>query len=96
MDNEEKEILSEELENAVEARRLSQHPFIIEFFKNMEQALWLQFKSSHPDNGKERERIYLQMTLLEEFKNHFSSAIDDGSIALEDIQKMLQEAENGR
>jgi hypothetical protein len=72
-----------------EAARFLQSELLVNFFSNTEEALVNRWRQTLPNDSDQRERIYIQMQLLDNFKLYMEATIDDGRMAATMLDQLL-------
>lgn len=93
---EEKELLAkrqQEQARGREARRLLEHPILVEAFTKLETACSSAWRNSKLGDAQAREKLYLMLSALAEVKAHLTHILETGKLADIDLAKFEAERE---
>ncbi len=85
--------LHNEITRANRAKELLNDELLVNAFKTLEDAYISMWRSTSPDQGDAREKLYLAINVIGKFRDHLTAIISNGTIATAELNKLIEEAE---
>jgi hypothetical protein len=82
----------QEVQRAQEAKRLLEHPLLIEAFASIEKEVIERWTQSPASDAPGREKLWLTLKLLHRLRTHLESLVSSGKLAEATLRERVKRA----